>query len=180
MPRLPGLAVDAPLEDKAASKPGVSFWPGMSLADTRLLARWCPAWRRREPDLRLSCGTWECAPRYRPAWLGSREFPKRLKREGQSTVAGRAGGPVRSSGDVPAWCGGGGAKGPAYPWFACMVNQDSWEESRGRAETAGQAVRDIEAGGMGCLAEGESQWRGTGSGRAVDRGFRGRPEEQSL
>jgi len=57
-----GFAVDASLLDKAASKPGVTFWPGMSLADTRLLARWCPAWRRREPDLRLSCGTWESAP----------------------------------------------------------------------------------------------------------------------
>src|SRR5208337_2620280 len=41
-----GFAVDASLLDKAASKPGVTFWPGMSLADTRLLARWCPAWRR--------------------------------------------------------------------------------------------------------------------------------------
>src|SRR6266702_6085508 len=57
-----GFAVDASLLDKAASKPGVTFWPGMSLAGARLLARWCPAWRRREPDLRLSCGTWESAP----------------------------------------------------------------------------------------------------------------------
>jgi hypothetical protein len=31
----------------------------MSLADTRLLARRCPACRQREPDLRLSRGTWE-------------------------------------------------------------------------------------------------------------------------
>jgi hypothetical protein len=59
-----GFAVDASLLDKEASKPGVTFWPGMSLADTRLLARWCPAWRRREPGLRLSCGTWESAPRH--------------------------------------------------------------------------------------------------------------------
>jgi hypothetical protein len=136
-----GFAVDASLLDKAASKPGVTFWPGMSLAGARLLARWCPAWRRREPDLRLPCGTWESAPRYRPEQPGSREFPKRMKREGQSTVAGRAGGPARSSGEVPARCGGGGAKGPAHLWFVHQVNQASaWEESRGRAETGRQAV----------------------------------------
>ena len=30
-----------------------------SLAGARVLARRCPAWRRREPGLRLSRGTWE-------------------------------------------------------------------------------------------------------------------------
>jgi hypothetical protein len=30
---------------------------GMSLAGARRLARWCPAWRRREPDLPLPDGT---------------------------------------------------------------------------------------------------------------------------
>ena len=29
-----GFAVDASLLEKVASKPGVTFWPGMSLADT--------------------------------------------------------------------------------------------------------------------------------------------------
>jgi len=33
---------------------------------------------------------------------GDRETPKRLKRKGLSTVAGRAGGPARSSGETPA------------------------------------------------------------------------------
>ena len=33
---------------------------------------------------------------------GERETPKRLKRKGLSTVAGRAGGPARSSGETPA------------------------------------------------------------------------------
>jgi hypothetical protein len=32
--------------------------PEMSLAGARVLARRCPAWRRREPGLRLSRGTW--------------------------------------------------------------------------------------------------------------------------
>jgi hypothetical protein len=41
------------------SKPGHSSSPGMSLAGARWLARRCPAWRRREPGLRLLHGTWE-------------------------------------------------------------------------------------------------------------------------
>src|SRR6266704_2535749 len=39
---------------------------GMSLAGARVLARWCPACRRREPGLRLLHGTWEGRCRYRP------------------------------------------------------------------------------------------------------------------
>jgi hypothetical protein len=35
-----------------------------SLAGARLLARRCPAWRRREPGLRLLRGTWEGGRRY--------------------------------------------------------------------------------------------------------------------
>jgi hypothetical protein len=53
----------------------------MSLADTRLLARRCPACRRREPDLRLSRGTWEGRPRYCYPFgrVCERECSKRLK-----------------------------------------------------------------------------------------------------
>ena len=46
---------------KTTSKPGCFGDPGMSLADIRLLARWCPACRRREPGLRLPHGTGEGA-----------------------------------------------------------------------------------------------------------------------
>src|SRR5690242_7900494 len=38
---------------------GCRYGSRTSLADTRLLARRCPAWRRRESDLRHSRGTWE-------------------------------------------------------------------------------------------------------------------------
>ena len=48
------------------SKPERSRVSGMSLAGARLLARWCPACRRREPGLRLLHGTWEGRCRYRP------------------------------------------------------------------------------------------------------------------
>ncbi len=66
------IVVDASLLNQATSKLGVTFWPGKSLAETRLLARRCPAWRRREPDLRLSHGTWEGVPRHRRP-IGRRE-----------------------------------------------------------------------------------------------------------
>ena len=42
---------------------------------------------------------------------GEREPAKRLNRKAVSTVAGRAGGPARSSGEAAAGRGGGGAKG---------------------------------------------------------------------
>jgi hypothetical protein len=38
----------------------------MSLADIRLLARWCPACRWREPGLRRLSGTGEGVPGYGP------------------------------------------------------------------------------------------------------------------
>jgi hypothetical protein len=42
------------------SKPGgFRFSLGMSLAGARVLARRCPAYRRRDPGLRLLPGTWE-------------------------------------------------------------------------------------------------------------------------
>ena len=109
-----------------------------------MLARWCPAQRWREPGLRLLCGTVEGVPGYcrlRP--LAGRDGDREIlagTRQELSTVAGRAVGPARSSGDVPAWRGGGGAKGPACPRFVHLVNQGPWEESRGRAEAVRQAV----------------------------------------
>jgi hypothetical protein len=48
---------------KLASKPERPRVSGMSLAGARLLARWCPAYRRRESGLRLLHGTWEGASR---------------------------------------------------------------------------------------------------------------------
>jgi hypothetical protein len=43
---------------EVASELGRARGPRMSLADTRVLARRCPACRRREPGLRLPRGTW--------------------------------------------------------------------------------------------------------------------------
>src|ERR1035437_1114394 len=54
-----------------------------------------------------------------------RGCPKRgSTRKGLSTDLGCAGGPVRSSGEVPAGRGGGGAKGPGHLWRCSWVNRD--------------------------------------------------------
>ena len=60
------------------SKPGCQCDPGMSLAGARLLARRCPACRRREPDLLRPCGTGEgVSGHVLPGQAGERERPKR-------------------------------------------------------------------------------------------------------
>src|ERR1022692_802836 len=60
------------------SEPGCQCDPGMSLAGARLLARRCPACRRREPGLRLPCGTGEGVCGYIwPDQAGDREQPRR-------------------------------------------------------------------------------------------------------
>jgi hypothetical protein len=84
-----GVAGDASLQNQVTSKPGVTFWPGISLAGVRLLARRCPAWRRREPDLLLPCGTWEGMPDTAARLLlgGERESSKWRPHEGLSTDA---------------------------------------------------------------------------------------------
>ena len=84
------------------SEPGRLNGAGMSLAGARLLARWCPAWRRRESGLRLLHGTWEGGCRY--CQLGANKLGLARgsalsggNREALSTDAACAGGPARSS-----------------------------------------------------------------------------------
>ena len=93
----------ASLFREVASEPGVTAWPGMSLAVARIAGQVVPgaevarAW--------TAAFVWNVGKRalILPARKGGeRESSKRLNREGLSTVAGRAGGPVRSSGEVPA------------------------------------------------------------------------------
>jgi hypothetical protein len=65
---------------KMTSKPERLNGAGMSLAGARLLARWCPAWRRRESGLRLLHETWEGECRYgrrAPGWWWRREGARR-------------------------------------------------------------------------------------------------------
>ena len=83
-----------------------------SLAGARLLARRCPAWRRRESGLRLSRGTWEGGRRYRvPALRGGQargSAPSGRNRKALSTVAGSAGGPARRCAGINRHGGGDG------------------------------------------------------------------------
>jgi hypothetical protein len=44
------IADDVSKQTRMTSKPGCANYLGMSLAGARLLARWCPAWKRRESD----------------------------------------------------------------------------------------------------------------------------------
>jgi hypothetical protein len=71
----------------------------MSLAGARLLARWCPAWRRREPGLRLLYGTWEG---WADAALPGMRFVLRCVRWGEREVLKRQNRKRRST-DVVSW-----------------------------------------------------------------------------
>jgi hypothetical protein len=57
---------------------------GMSLAGARLLARWCPAWRRRESGLRLLHGTWEGGCRHRRPGAGRRRGQEGARRTAET------------------------------------------------------------------------------------------------
>lgn len=88
---------------KMASEPGWVPEPGMSLAGAHVLARRCPAQRRREPGLRLSWGTLEGERGYSSVACDrvAGSVPSGGIREGLSTVASFAGGPSRSSCEIP-------------------------------------------------------------------------------
>jgi hypothetical protein len=119
------LPSEASKPHEMASEPGRFLGPGMSLGGTRLLLRWRPAYRQHEPSLGSRTehvNAWpDTAAGSDPG--GEREDPKRRKREGQSTVAGRAGGLSRSSCEVLAYRGRGGAKGRGRPGLCEMGNR---------------------------------------------------------
>ena len=118
-PRFSGIAVDVSLLNQVASKPGCSrsardesggcpcFWPGgvRHVGDVSPVCCSCMERGKACPDTAV-----------RLVAEGEREPAKRLNREAVSTVAGRAGGPARSSCEAPAGRGGGGAKGPGHLW----------------------------------------------------------------
>jgi len=114
---------------------------GMSLAGARVLARWCPACRRRESGLRLLHGTWEGWCRYRPpsrrGWCRGREGARqRRKPETLSTVAAPAGGPARSSAEAPVM--GVERRGRVISWFVRASNRTAgvvWEETSEQVES---------------------------------------------
>src|SRR5664279_2117653 len=71
---------------ETTSKPRSVYIFGMNLAATRLLARWCPVLRRREPDLQLLQGTWEGACRDGCRWPGKGRWWREGARRAAETV----------------------------------------------------------------------------------------------
>ncbi len=83
-----GVAVDVSLFKSGDIESGRSCACVRSLAGARVLARRCPAWRRREAGLRPLHGTWEGVPRYAsPGRWGRGSGPSSVTCEGLSTDA---------------------------------------------------------------------------------------------
>ena len=109
-------AVDVSKALKMMSKPGSRIYPGTSLGVTRLLPRRHPAYRQHEPDRGASMERVKAHPETATDGLVARgRTPSGGIREGQSTVAGCAGGLARSSCEARAYRSGGGAKGRGRP-----------------------------------------------------------------
>ena len=105
-------AVDVSKFLRMMSKPGSRIYPGTSLEVTRSLARRHPAYRQHEPDRGASMERVKVHPDTVTDGLVARgRTPSGRIREGQSTVAGCAGGLARSSCEARAYRSGGGAKG---------------------------------------------------------------------
>jgi hypothetical protein len=99
------IAAEVSKRNETASKLGQWGCSKTSLAGARRLARRCPAWRRREPGLRLSRGTWEGLSRHchpgREVLVATGSAASGWDRKALSTVAGQAGGPAHSSEEAP-------------------------------------------------------------------------------
>jgi hypothetical protein len=109
-------AVDVSKRNKTMSKPGLSLCPGRSLGVTRLLPRRHPAYRQHEPDRGASMERVKVHPDTAAGSTVARgRTPSGGIREGQSTVAGCAGGLARSSCEARAYRSGGGAMGRGRP-----------------------------------------------------------------
>src|SRR6266545_2027216 len=101
-------------------------------------------------------------------------------RKALSTVAGQAGGPARSSDETPVMRVE--PRGRVARGGVRSINRTRvvWEESCGRAEVVRQAVCDFEVGSLGGVGEGQGEQGCTRGGWVLDRGLRGRSEEQPV
>src|SRR5258708_26244393 len=110
------LPTEASKANQMTSKPGSGLCSGRSLGATRLLSRWCPAYRQHEsgPGSRME-HVKARVDTVAGKLVTKGRIPSGRIREEPSTVAGRAGGLTRSSCEVPAYRSGGGAKGWGRP-----------------------------------------------------------------
>src|SRR3954451_14483079 len=151
----------------------------MSLADARRLARRCPAWRRRDPDLPRPNGTGEGAHRNHHRWPRACD---RWREEGvqpslRSAPADRLVVAVR----LLEWERSEGAGSSAA--FLLSVNHagtGGGGTGNGSIRITGQAVRYFEAGRLGGLAQGQGESGRAGSGWPKHRRLPQGPEEQSV
>ena len=98
--------------------------PGMSLGDTRLLPRRCPAYRQHDPGPGFRAEHVKACPDTVSGLAGARgRTPSGESRKEQGTDAGHAGGLARSSCEVPAYRSGGGAKGRGRPGESGVINR---------------------------------------------------------
>src|SRR3954453_10213305 len=102
-------------------------------------------------------------------------------RRGSTPVAVRAGGPARSSGEVPVM--GARRRGRVVRGFLLSVNHTAsggGGTGNGSIRITGQAVRYFEAGRLGGLAQGQGESGRAGSGWPKHRRLPQGPEEQSV
>jgi hypothetical protein len=105
------------------SKPGSAPHPGMSLGDTRLLPRRCPAYRQHEPDPGSRMERVKVSPRYCCRKMSGDER-ERLKRQKPQEVEYWLRGTLADWPVVAMKPGNsGGAKGLGRPWFMDVANR---------------------------------------------------------
>ena len=116
-------AVDVSKPCEMTSKPRPELCLGMNLGDSRLLPRWCPAYRQHEPGpgSRMEHVKARTILRSRiQRSVGCEEARGRTPsggiRKERSIVAGRAGGLARSSWEAPAYRSGLGSQGAGSSW----------------------------------------------------------------
>jgi hypothetical protein len=116
--------VDVSKPCEMTSKPRPELCLGMSLGDSRLLPRWCPAYRQHEPGPGSRMERMKARPILSAGQLAARgRTPSGGIREEQSTEAWRAGGLARSSCDPPAYRSGLGSQGVGSFRLAYAVNR---------------------------------------------------------
>lgn len=118
-------AVDVSKLSQTTSKPRPEVSLGMSLGDSRLLPRWCPAYRQHEPGPGSRTERVKADPDTVCRVTGSeREDSKRRKPRGAEYRSGAAGGLARSSCDPPAYRSGLGSEGAGSFGLARVVNRE--------------------------------------------------------
>jgi hypothetical protein len=117
--------VDVSKLSQMTSEPRPEVSLGISLGDSRLLPRWCPAYRQHEPGPGSRVERVKACPDTvgDHEIVGERESFKRLNPRGVEYRCGDAGGLARSSCDPPAYRSGLGSEGVGPFGLVNVVNR---------------------------------------------------------